>query len=257
MKATNTTSKITLVGAGPGDKELITLKGINAIKNADCILYDALVNPEILDFAKENTPCIYVGKRFNNHKYTQQEINQLLVEKATEYKNVVRLKGGDSFVFGRGSEEIEYVESFNIQTEIIPGISSSLAVPALQGISLTKRKINESFWVITGTTSNGEISKDIKFGAQSSATLVILMGLRNFSIIMEEVKKYKNQHTPFAIIQNGSLPNEKIILNTIKDYKNTIEKIDYSLPGIIIIGDVVAEHSAFLDEEINRVLELI
>lgn len=254
MSIKNNNPKITLVGAGPGDKDLITLKGVKAIEQADCILYDALVNPQILAFAKKHTPCIYVGKRFNNHRLTQDEINKLLVEKALELGHVVRLKGGDPFVFGRGAEEIDYIESHNIPTEIIPGISSSLAVPAMQGIPLTKRNVNESFWVITGTTSNGNISKDIKLGAQSSATLVILMGLRNFALIMEEIKAFRNEHTPFAIIQNGSLPNEKIVIDTIKDYKNVIDAIDYTLPGIIIVGDVVAEHSSFLDEEIQRVL---
>jgi len=254
MSIKKSSPKITLVGAGPGDKDLITLKGVKAIEQADCILYDALVNAEILEHAKKDTPCIYVGKRFNNHSLTQNEINDLLVTKALELGNVVRLKGGDPFVFGRGSEEIEYVASYNIPTEIIPGISSSLAVPAMQGIPLTKRNVNESFWVITGTTSNGNISKDIKLGGQSSATLVILMGLRNFSLIMEEIKIYRHKYTPFAIIQNGTLPNETIVIDTLEDYKNTIETIDYAAPGIIVIGDVVAEHPSYLDEEIQRVL---
>lgn len=254
MKAHINNPKVTLVGAGPGDKDLITLKGIKAIEQADYILYDALVNPEILEYAKKNITFLYVGKRFNNHAYSQDEINQLLVDKALEYGHVVRLKGGDPFVFGRGSEEIDYIESFNINTEIIPGISSALAVPALQGIPLTKRNVNESFWVITGTTSNGNISKDIKLGAQSSATLVILMGLRNFSLILEEIKQHRHKYTPFAIIQNGSLPEEKIVIETLENYKNAIEAIDYTKPGIIVIGDVVAEHSSYLDEEIQRVL---
>jgi len=254
MKSEKNNPKVTLVGAGPGDKELITLKGMKAIEQADYILYDALVNPDILEYAQKNTPILYVGKRFNNHAYSQDEINQLLVEKAIEHGHVVRLKGGDSFVFGRGSEEIDYIESYNIPTEIVPGISSALAAPALQGIPLTKRTVNESFWVITGTTSNGSTSKDIKLGAQSSATLVILMGLRNFSLILEEVKQYRHKYTPFAIIQNGSLPDEKIVIDTIQNYKNVIETIDYTKPGIIVIGDVVAEHSSYLDEEIQRVL---
>lgn len=254
MKALKNNPKVTLVGAGPGDKELITIKGVKAIEQADYILYDALVNPEILEFSKKNITCLYVGKRFNNHAYSQDEINQLLVDKALEHGHVVRLKGGDSFVFGRGSEEIDYIESYNIPTEIVPGISSALAAPALQGIPLTKRTVNESFWVITGTTSNGNISKDIKLGAQSSATLVILMGLRNFSLIMNEITQYRHKYTPFAIIQNGSLPDEKIVIETVNNYKNLIDTIDYTKPGIIVIGDVVAEHSSYLDEEIQRVL---
>lgn len=249
-------SKVTLIGAGPGDKDLITLKGKKAIEKADCILYDALVNKELLQYTIKNTPCIYVGKRHNNHKISQEEINQLLVDKAIKFGHVVRLKGGDPFVFGRGSEEINYVESFNIPTEIIPGVSSAIAVPASQGIPLTKRNINESFWVITGTTSDGNISKDITLAAQSSATLIILMGLRNFSLILNEIKPHRHKFTPFAIIQNGTLPNENILIDTIGNYKNVIDKIDYSAPGIIIVGDVVSEHPSFLDEEIQRVLDM-
>jgi|TARA_B110000285_G_C15047617_1_gene575202 uroporphyrin-III C-methyltransferase len=255
MKNSVVNPKVILVGAGPGDPDLITVKGLNAIKNADIVLYDALVNKDLLQYASDNVQCIYVGKRFNQHKFSQDQINQLLVDYANEYGTVVRLKGGDSFVFGRGSEEINFVESKGVEAEVIPGISSALSVPANQGIPLTKRNVNESFWVITGTTSNGNISKDIVQGAQSKATLVVLMGLRNFSLIMEEVKRYRHKHTPIAIIQNGTLPNETIAIDTVGNYKNMIDSIDYSSPGIIVVGDVVAEHPSFLEEEIQRVLE--
>ena len=256
MNNSSQNPKVTLIGAGPGDIDLITVKGLNAIKNADVIFYDALVNKELLKNAKPNVSCIYVGKRFNIHKYSQNEINQMLVDYSLEYGQVARLKGGDSFVFGRGAEEVNFIENHGIEVEVIPGISSALAVPSNQGIPLTKRFVNESFWVITGTTSDGNISKDIPLAAQSSATIVVLMGLRNFSLIMYEVLKYRHKYTPFAIIQNGTLPNETIIIETIENYKNVIESIDYSSPGVIIIGDVVAEHPSFLDEEIQRVLEL-
>lgn len=255
MKSSIKNPKVILVGAGPGDVELITLKGLNAIKSANIILYDALVNKELLNYASENAKCIYVGKRFNKHAYSQIEINEMLVDYALGFGTVVRLKGGDPFVFGRGCEEVNYIESRGVATEVVPGISSALAVPANQGIPLTKRNVNESFWVITGTTSNGNISKDIALGAQSSATLVVLMGLRNFSIIMSEVKKHRHKFTPFAIIQNGTLSNEKITIDTLGNYKNVIDTIDYSAPGIIVIGDVVGEHPSFLEEEIQRVLE--
>jgi len=159
-------------------------------------------------------------------------------------------------VFGRGGEEAAFVENQGIETEFIPGVCSALAVPTNQGIPLSKRNISESFWVITGTTSNGDISKDIILGSKSNATLIILMGLRNFSLIIDQVKKYRHKYTPFAIIQNGTLPTEKIIIDTINNYKNVIDMIDYNAPGIIVIGDVVAEHPAFLEEEIQRVLDL-
>lgn len=248
--------KVILVGAGPGDEDLITVKGLKAIESADIILYDALVNKKLLKNVKLGAKCINVGKRSNVHRFSQKKINQMLVDYANEYGTVVRLKGGDPFVFGRGSEEAIFIESQGIETEFIPGISSALAVPSNQGIPMTKRGINEGFWVMTGTTSTGEISKDIALGAQSTATLIILMGLRNFSLIMNEIIKYRHKYTPFAIIQNGTLPNENIIIETINNYKNIIDAIDYSSPGIIVIGDVVAEHPAFLEEEIQRVLRM-
>ncbi len=246
--------KVILVGAGPGDFDLITVKGLKAIENADVVLYDALVSEDLLSHVKPSTKCIYVGKRFNSHAFSQEEINRMLVDYAYEYDTVVRLKGGDPFVFGRGVEEVLFLESKGIEVEVIPGVSSALAVPTSQGIPLTKRNISESFWVITGTTSNGDISKDIALAAQSTATLVILMGVRNFSLIMNEIKKHRHKYTPFAIIQNGTLPNENILIDTIANYKNSIDGIDYTSPGIIVIGDVVAEHPSFLEEDIQRVL---
>jgi len=256
MKNSVKNPKVILLGAGPGDIDLITIKGLNAIKKADVILYDALANKKLLQYAKLSAKCIYVGKRFDAHKFNQGEINQMLVDYALQYGTVVRLKGGDPFVFGRGVEETLFVESHDIETEFIPGVSSALAVPANQGIPLTKRGINESFWVITGSTINKKISKDIALAAQSTATIIVLMGLRNFSLIMEKVKIHRHKHTPFAIIQNGTLQNENIIIDTISNYKNTVDTIDYSSPGIVVIGDVVAEHPAFLEEEIQRVLDM-
>lgn len=256
MKKSAKNPKVILAGAGPGDVELITLKGLRAIQTADVILYDALVNIDLLKYKKPSALSINVGKRFNKHKFSQNEINQMLVDHALEHGTVLRLKGGDPFVFGRGAEEVSFVENNGIATEFIPGISSAFAVPSNQGIPLTKRNVSESFWVITGTTSNGEISKDIKLGAQTNATLVILMGLRNFSLIISQIKKYRHKYTPFAIIQNGTLPEEKIIMETINNYKNVIDLIDYSSPGIIVIGDVVSDHPSFLEEEIQRVLDI-
>ena len=146
-----TTPKVTLIGAGPGDPDLITVKGVKALEKANVVLYDALINRELLKYAPD-AKLIFVGKRKGLHSYSQDEINELIVKSAFEFENAVRLKGGDPFVFGRGSEEIDYIESFGIETEVISGISSSMAVPASQGISLTKRGAAESFWVITGTT---------------------------------------------------------------------------------------------------------
>ncbi|MGI9531004.1 uroporphyrinogen-III C-methyltransferase [Lutimonas sp.] len=250
-------SKVILVGAGPGDKDLITLKGIKAIMAADIIFYDALVNPELLEYASSNTPCIYVGKRRDKKRYSQEEINSLLADATKTHHTVVRLKGGDPFVFGRGSEELNHLDNLGISTEIIPGISSALAVPANQGIPLTKRGLNESFSVITGTTSKGTVSKDLKYAAMSSATIVLLMGLKNLAVIMKETARYRDHSTPFAVIQNGTRPDESIHLDTIGNFESVIDLIDYSKPGIIVIGETVSEHPAFFEEEIQRVLQAV
>jgi len=148
------TAKLTVVGAGPGDPDLITLKAIKAIKAADVILYDALVNPKLLEYASQEAELIFVGKRKGCYSYQQDQINELIVERAIQRGHVVRLKGGDPFIFGRGAEELAYAKDYAIEVAMVPGISSSVAVPAYHGISLTKRNVSESFWVITGTTKS-------------------------------------------------------------------------------------------------------
>jgi len=243
MKTNN--PKFTLVGAGPGDVDLITVKGVEAIASANVILYDALVNPALLKYSPVDALKIYVGKRKNNHAYTQDQINTLIVDFAFSHGHVVRLKGGDSFVFGRGYEELAHAESFNIETVIIPGVSSSIAVPELQGIPVTHRGTSESFWVITGTTSAGKLSDDIKLAAQSTATIVILMGLNKLEEIVEVFKQYEKSDTPIAIIQNGSLPNEKIALGTIDTILQITQQEKVAAPAIIVIGDVVKLHPEF------------
>ena len=151
------TGKLILVGAGPGDPDLITLKAIKAIKGGDVILYDALVNPELLDYADSKAEIIFVGKRSGKHSLKQEEINQLIVKHALQGKDVVRLKGGDPLIFARGKEEIDYVSAYGIHYEVVVGISS-LNLPGYYGIPLTSRGINESFWVVTATTKTGDLS---------------------------------------------------------------------------------------------------
>ena len=242
---TNKYPKLTLVGAGPGDIDLITVKGLNAIASADVILYDALINPELLKYAAVNARKIYVGKRNKNHIYTQDQINALIVDFAFSYGHVVRLKGGDSFVFGRGQEEIAYAELFNIETAIVPGLSSSIAVPALQGIPVTNRGTSESFWVITGTTSKGQLSNDLKLAAQSTATVIILMGLSKLAEITEVYRSSGKENTAVAIIQNGSLPGEKSVLGTIDTIAELAAAEKIAAPAVIVIGDVVKLHPLF------------
>ncbi len=237
--------QISLVGAGPGDIELITLKGLNALKKANVVLYDALVNQELLNFAPKEALKIYVGKRNSNHAYSQEQINTLIVDMAYTHGHVVRLKGGDSFVFGRGQEEINYADLFNIKTEVIPGISSSVAVPALAGIPVTHRNSSESFWVITGTTKSNELSKDILTAAKTNTTLVILMGLNKLNEITNVFKNLNKNKTPVAIIQDGSLPTQKEVVGTIDTIYELAVTSKIKSPAIIVIGEVVKQHKSF------------
>lgn len=232
--------KLTVVGAGPGDPELITLKAIKAIKTANVILYDALVNSELLKYASSNSQKIFVGKRRGCYSYQQEQINDLIVAKAQRHGHVVRLKGGDSFVFGRGSEEIEFAQQHNLQTEVVPGISSALAVPATQGIPLTMRHVSESFWVITGTTKMHQLSSDIRIAAQSTATIVILMGMGKLSEIVSVFSQAGKEDTSVAIIQNGTTDREKSGFGTIQTIQTVVAKKQLSSPAIIVIGEVVA-----------------
>lgn len=251
--------KVTLVGAGPGDPDLLTLKAVKALAKANVVLYDALANDEILTYAPKESIKIFVGKRIGNHTYTQDQINQLIVDNALTYGHVVRLKGGDPFIFGRGSEEIEYAESFGIPTFAVPGISSAIAVPASQGISLTKRGTSESFWVITGTTSDKNLSNDVALASQSSATVVILMGMSKLSQIVSLFQNQSKGKTPIAIIQNGTTPDEKIGIGTIDIIEEVVAQNKLSSPAIIVIGEVVKESNklkGFYEEFVSAEIKL-
>ncbi len=242
-------AKITLVGAGPGDPELISIKGMKALQQADVVLYDALAHPDLLKYAPANAIKKYVGKRVGRHSFKQEDINRMLVEYALQYGHVVRLKGGDPFIFGRGKEELDYVESFNIPTAVVPGISS-VNVAGLNQIPLTVRGINQSFWVLTATTSTRQLSKDIYLAAQSSATLVILMGTRKLEQIANIFADLNRGNTPVAIIQNGSLPNEKVVIGTMKGIVEKAQIEQVASPAVIIIGEVVATHEQFALQQI-------
>lgn len=236
------TPKLTLVGAGPGDPELITLKGIKALQSASVILYDALINTEILQYAAPHAIKRFVGKRAGLHSYSQDEINEMIVRYALSYGPVVRLKGGDPFVFGRGYEEIAYAESFNIETEVVPGITSATALTALKKIPLTTRGLNESFWVLTGATSEKQVSNDIFLASQTKATAVILMGMKRLGEIVEIYHEAGKEDLPVAIIINGSLPDEKFITGTIKNIESKIKESAVQGPAIIVIGEAVKLH---------------
>lgn len=230
--------KLILVGAGPGDPELISVKGLKALQAADVVMYDALVSEELLQHAP-NAVKVFCGKRAGTHYMKQDEINRQIVEHAQRYGTVVRLKGGDPFIFGRGQEEVEYAEKHGVPTAIIPGISSATALATSRKIPLTKRGITESVWVTTGTTSCGALSDDIELAAQSSATVVILMGIGKLPEIVKVFLKYKPATYPMAIIQNGTLPDEKVVCGHLVTIQDKVAKENITAPAIIIVGEVV------------------
>lgn len=232
--------KLTVLGAGPGDPELITLKGVKALQEANVVLYDALINRELLEYAP-NAIHIFVGKRKGFHKYHQDEINELIVKNANNFGHVVRLKGGDPFIFGRGSEEITYAKQHGLETAVISGITSAIAVPASVDVPLTKRGISESFWVITGTTSQRKLSRDVALAAQSSATVVILMGMSKLKEIVTLFAKEGKHKTPVGIIQSGTTDNEKSVFGTVASIVEKARQKNMAAPAIIIIGEVVRE----------------
>ena len=249
----NIQPRLTLVGAGPGDAELITLKAINTLKAADVVLYDALVNPDLLKYAKTNAELIFVGKRRGCYHYQQEQINELIVARGKSHGHVVRLKGGDPFVFGRGAEEMEYAAENGLEVGMVPGISSSLAVPASQNVPLTKRGSSESFWVITGTTKQHKLSEDVALAAKSSATVVVLMGMGKLSEIVSLFQKEGKNNLPVAIIQDGTTKREKIGIGTVDTIESIVAEKQLSNPAIIVLGEVV-KHRAKIQEIHEEVL---
>lgn len=242
---TNNQPKLTLIGAGPGDPDLLTVKGMKALQTADVVLYDALVNPALLEYASQ-AECIFVGKRKGCYAYQQQQINELIVSRAQSHGHVVRLKGGDPFVFGRGSEELEYAISKGIPAEFIPGISSALAVPATQNIPLTQRGLSESFWVITGTTKEHKLSKDVALASTSNATVIILMGMSKLNEIVQLFKKAHKSQMPVAVIQSGTTKDEQIGIGSVETIEKVVKEKGLRNPAIIVIGEVVKQRSVLM-----------
>jgi uroporphyrin-III C-methyltransferase len=237
--------RITLVGAGPGDADLITLKGLKALKTADVVLYDALVNDELLEYAPEKAVKVYVGKRSGDHSYSQDAVNKLMIDYALNYGHVVRLKGGDPFVFGRGFEELDFAASYSIKAEVIPGISSSIGVPGLQHIPVTHRGLSESFWVVTGTTASGKVSNDVYEAARTKATIVVLMGIHKLAEIAEIFKMEGKNKLPVAVIQSGSTKNEKVAIGIVDTIAEVVEEQKITSPALIVFGEVVSLHPDF------------
>jgi uroporphyrin-III C-methyltransferase len=233
--------KLYIVGAGPGDPDLLTLKALKVLQSAEVVLYDALVAPEMLHHLPATCLKVYVGKRAGKHSKQQEEILEMILHYCKFYKNTVRLKGGDPYVFGRGHEELQFAVQNGIEAEVVPGISSATSVPLSAGIPLTKRGINESFWVLAGTLKNEALSKDLKFAASSSATVVILMGMKKLDAIIEVVKTIRGEKEPAAIIENGTKYNQKCLIGTLGNIVEKQMEEGLSSPAIILIGKVVEE----------------
>ena len=230
-----------LVGAGPGDPELITIKGLNCIKKADVILYDRLVNKELLDYAKEGVELIFCGKLPNYHVLQQEMINDLLVQHAKKGKNVTRLKGGDPFVFGRGGEEAEYLAQNQVEFEIVPGITSGIAASAYAGIPLTHRDISSSFAFVTGHSKNFEEDR-IKWDSLSKGvdTIAIYMGVKNLPRVQERLLQCgKSPDTPIAFIQWGTLQEQRTVISTLGSASEALTNAKIENPCMIVIGEVV------------------
>jgi uroporphyrin-III C-methyltransferase len=237
--------RITLVGAGPGDPDLLTLKGVKALNDADVVLYDALVNNALLNHAPEKAIKIYVGKNSGDESFSQDAVNKLMIDYALNFGHVVRLKSGDPFVFARGYEEVDYAESYNIQTEIIPGISSAIGVPGLHKIPMIYSDLSESFWVLTGTNASGQISPDLEGAAKSSATVVVLMGIEKIKEIAAIFQAEGKNKLPVAVIQNGSSDNETVLVGIVDTIEELIAEKKIASPALLVFGNVVSLHPLF------------
>ena len=231
-----------LVGAGPGDPELITLKAVKVLNEADVVLYDKLANEEILNHA-EGAKLIYVGKQAGHHSKTQEEINKILIKEAKGNDVVVRLKGGDPFVFGRGGEEMLALTKEGLEFKLIPGVTSSIGVPTTIGLPVTHRGVSTSFTVVTGHEDPTKESKQVKWDFTAD-TIIILMGIGNLAENISEIMKYKDPETPVCVIENGTLENQRVITGTLEN----ITKKDIKPPALVVIGHVVDVY-----KEINQI----
>ncbi len=237
--------KVYLVGAGPGDPELITQKGLRLLQTCDAVIYDRLASINLLKYLKEDCVKINVGKIVGHHAINQEEINRIIVEQARLHKQVVHLKGGDSFVFGRGGEEILTMEQHGIPYEVVPGITSSIAVPTYAGIPVTHRGASQSFSVVTGHTAEreGNLPEDFKHLAKLTGTLVILMGVSNLEKIAATLMEHgRPADTPVAVVANGTTIWQEEARGTLQDICLKVKEADIKAPAVIIVGDVAAFH---------------
>ena len=237
------TGKVYLVGAGPGDPKLITLRAVELIKKADVVLYDRLVSKKILSMIPKRTKSIYVGRAVGDDTTHQNTTNELMVKYAKLQKSVVRLKGGDPIIFGRGGEEAEFLKSFDVKYEIVPGITSGIGSATYAGIPLTHREFASSVVFVTGHEDPEKKSEVVKWKklAKSVDTIVIMMGLSRIGIITQQlIDGGMDKNMPVAVIQNGTTPKQKMIKGTVSNISNKIKRNKIKPPTNIIIGRVVA-----------------
>jgi len=233
--------EVALVGAGPGDPDLLTLQAFRFIKQADVVIYDRLVSDEIMALLPKNCERIYVGKKQADHRVPQDGINQLLVDHAKQGKKVLRLKGGDPFVFGRGGEEAQYILANNIACHIVPGMTAASACTSYAGIPLTHRKIARSCTFITGNVqNNGELDLPWKTLNDAEQTIVFYMGIKSLPIIIEQlVKVGRDKNTPAAIIRKGTHADQQLVKGTLATLTELVKAHQIKPPSLIVIGDVV------------------
>jgi len=230
--------KVYLTGAGPGDVELLTLKAVRVIQEADVIIYDRLANPEILDMAKAGCRFVYVGKEDGKHTLPQEEINDVIYQEALHNEIVVRLKGGDPFVFGRGGEEGAYLHSHGIAYEVIPGITSAISVPAYAGIPVTHRGVAVSFRVVTGHEAKKSSSQIPWENFKTDDTIVFLMGLHNLENIAKKLIAIgKSPDFPVAVISKGTTKEQQVVVGQLKDIAQKAKGLP--TPALIVVGRVV------------------
>lgn len=231
-----------IVGAGPGDPELLTLKAVKVLSMADVVVYDRLIPREVLNYARNGAELVYAGKESGHHTLTQDEINQLLLTEACKGKTVVRLHGGDPYVFGRGEEECMYLISHGVECIIVPGVSSVVAGLAYAGIPVTSRGIASSFAVATGREAEEKTRKGISYASimKSVDTLVVVMGVSNLKNIVEEMlSKGVDPGLPVAIVENATTPSQRVVVGTLADIVEKAEKAGVKPPALIVFGRVV------------------
>ncbi len=239
--------KVWIVGAGPGDIGLLTVKGLRCLKRADVIVYDYHVNAQVLNYVDRTADFVYAGKRSGRHEMTQEEINRVLIEGARAGKTVCRLKGGDPFVFGRGGEEAEALAREGIDFEVVPGVSSVIAAPAFAGIPLTHRRYASSFAVITGNEAATKKESTLSWSALAGGcdTLVFLMGVKNIDIITQRlIEAGKSRETPVAVVRWGTRPDQETVVGTLATIGQEVKERQVQPPAVLIVGSVVALRSS-------------